>query len=214
MKAGSDTTIGSGASVYRYYDKLGILIYVGITSQRSTRQQQHNSDKAWWPHVAKQEVDHFLTRADALARERSLIQTFLPPFNTQHNRDHIEMRRAYELLALANIESDPRVVWKTTNGHLPLTCVSRNEVLQLATFRSRIEHAALAFSLKYTAQIRVMRQGTGIAQVYQFLRVGPILEIRARDMRRGVSFESVDGKLKQLPVKGPFVTELRQIVVV
>jgi hypothetical protein len=24
----------------------------------------------------------------------------------------------------------------------------------------------------------------------------------------------VDGKLKQLPVKGPFVTELRQIVVV
>jgi len=212
MKAGSDHTIGGGASVYRYYDKLGILIYVGITSQRSTRQQQHNADKAWWPHVAKQEVDHFTSRSAALERERSLIQTFLPPFNVQHNRDHSEMRRAYELLALANVESDPRVVWKDTNGHLPLTCASEDLINQMAVFRTRIEHAAMAFSVRYVAGVRLIRGGHGCAQVYKFVRTGPILEIHVRDLRRGLDLMSMVGILKQVPTKQQFVTELRHIV--
>lgn len=82
-------------SVYRYYDKAGVLLYVGITSRRTVRQSEHNADKEWWPYVARQEVEHFPNRDAAAAQERALIRKFRPPFNVQHNPGHAEIRVLY-----------------------------------------------------------------------------------------------------------------------
>lgn len=82
-------------SVYRYYDKSGLLLYVGITSRGTARQSEHNRDKEWWRFVARQSVEHFGTRDEAEKRERSLIGHFRPPFNRQHNPFHAEMRELY-----------------------------------------------------------------------------------------------------------------------
>lgn len=82
-------------SVYKYYDKSGILIYVGITHGGILRNRQHNDSKAWWKYVAKQEVEHYPGRALAHKREVELIEKFRPPFNKQHNKDYTAINRYY-----------------------------------------------------------------------------------------------------------------------
>lgn len=82
-------------SVYLFYDKHGLLLYVGITSRGVARQSEHNSTKEWWPYVARQEVEHYPNRRHAAERERGLIRRFRPPFNKQHNPDHEATRAAY-----------------------------------------------------------------------------------------------------------------------
>lgn len=89
-------------SVYLYYDSSDILIYVGITSRGIKRNVEHNTTKDWWRFVARQEVEHFDTRGEALAREKQLIVKHSPPFNTQHNPAVAKVRSAYLLFRAAN----------------------------------------------------------------------------------------------------------------
>lgn len=95
LEAPVSETPQESTSVYRYYDKNKILIYVGITKQRTGRNRQHNADKEWWPFVASQEVEHHVSRLCARNRERELIKIFRPPFNRVHNKDHVVLRLAY-----------------------------------------------------------------------------------------------------------------------
>jgi excinuclease UvrABC nuclease subunit len=99
------TTPNVPTSVYRYYDRDGMLIYVGITSRGARRNYEHNRSKDWWPYVARQEVDHYETRDQALKRERSLIIRHRPPFNRQHNPDADALRAVYVAYADASEES-------------------------------------------------------------------------------------------------------------
>jgi len=89
-ESGDDPT-----SVYKYFDKAGILLYVGITRTGVQRQHQHNQSKEWWKFVSRQLVEHFRSRSLAHEREVALIQRFNPPFNKQHNRQHAAARRFY-----------------------------------------------------------------------------------------------------------------------
>jgi len=86
-------------SVYIYRDALHRIIYIGITSRGVSRQVEHNRDKSWWPYVARQDIEHYPSRDEALARERFLISTFRPPFNSQHNPEAEHARAAYEAMA-------------------------------------------------------------------------------------------------------------------
>ena len=86
-------------SVYLYRDSLHRLIYVGVTGRGIARQVEHNRDKAWWPYVARQDIEHYPTRGEAVERERYLIATFRPPFNAQHNPESGQARAAYEATA-------------------------------------------------------------------------------------------------------------------
>lgn len=83
------------ASVYKYFDKAGILIYVGITECGIVRNRQHNESKEWWKFVHRQQIEHFPSREQAHEREVQLIERFRPPFNKQHNKDHAAARRFY-----------------------------------------------------------------------------------------------------------------------
>ena len=130
-------------SVYQYFDRRDVLLYVGITGQRSTRNTQHNRDKAWWPHVHSQEVDHFPTRAEALAAEKRLIQKHRPPFNTQHNPDKGELGVVYLAYAgRTNSMPSPGQIMQLLRGRLPLEVVKCEG--KLATLRSLPEHYSLA----------------------------------------------------------------------
>lgn len=81
-------------SVYLYYDKLGVLLYVGITKRGPVRNDEHTA-KEWWPFVARQEIEHHDSRDVALARETMLIRQNRPPFNKQQNPEHPRLRAAY-----------------------------------------------------------------------------------------------------------------------
>jgi predicted GIY-YIG superfamily endonuclease len=99
MNSISPTMASDATSIYLYFDKGGILLYVGITSRGISRNVEHNRSKDWWQYVARQEVVHLPTREQALSSERELILLHRPPFNTQHNPDHKVMRSAYLELA-------------------------------------------------------------------------------------------------------------------
>ena len=86
-------------SVYRYYDLNDLLLYVGITSRGTRRQDEHNATKEWWKFVARQEVEHYPSRSEASDREKKLIRSYRPPFNRQHNPGHELARSAYLDLA-------------------------------------------------------------------------------------------------------------------
>jgi hypothetical protein len=105
LREGSTPVVDTPTSVYRYYDQHGLLLYVGVTSRGIQRNREHNTTKEWWPYVVSQQVDHHATRGRALAAERHLIQTFHPPFNTQHNPESHILRAAY--LGLSVQEASP-----------------------------------------------------------------------------------------------------------
>jgi predicted GIY-YIG superfamily endonuclease len=91
----NDSPNGDATSLYLYYDRRNVLLYVGITSRGMVRNSEHNKTKEWWPHVSRQDVRHYATRDDALAVERALIVEHRPPFNSQHNCDHQVLAAAY-----------------------------------------------------------------------------------------------------------------------
>jgi ribosomal protein L32/predicted GIY-YIG superfamily endonuclease len=83
-------------SVYQYYDAHGHILYVGVTARGIRRAHEHAETKEWWPLCTGCVIEHFLTRDEALAREKSLIQRHVPPYNTVHNAYRAEARGAYE----------------------------------------------------------------------------------------------------------------------
>lgn len=111
-------------SVYLYYDRVGVLIYVGITGRGAIRNGEHNRGKDWWPFVQRQEVEHYGSRKEAAVREKQLIRTFRPPFNKQHNAAHSQIKQDYLALGVGDWQMD----WSTAlewarklNRWLPLT---------------------------------------------------------------------------------------------
>lgn len=90
---------GTPTSLYFYYDRNDLLLYVGITKRGISRNFEHNSTQEWWPFVARQEVEHHPTREGAAAAEKNLIKQMRPVFNKQHNPAHHELREAYLTLS-------------------------------------------------------------------------------------------------------------------
>lgn len=119
-------------SVYRYYDAIGVLIYVGITGRGAARNWEHSRNAEWWSFVARQEVEHHATLRAALDREKRLIQEFRPPFNVLHNHDAASLKSAYVALQ-AGLTGDPakdiHSVVRDMNRRLPLHQVSRDSKL-------------------------------------------------------------------------------------
>ena len=83
-------------SVYEFFDANDELLYVGVTNGLPHRLGQHDADKPWWTAVVRVEVEHYETRADALDRERTLIQSLRPLHNVQHSLGYIEWAEILE----------------------------------------------------------------------------------------------------------------------
>ncbi len=111
-------------SVYRYYDGAGVLLYVGITSTGMIRNRQHNADKEWWPLVKSQRVEHYPSRPRASVRERLLIRKYRPPFNKQHNPDHIAVAAAYRVAKEVGALKSIRKLAVNDRGYFIATPVS------------------------------------------------------------------------------------------
>ncbi len=73
------------ASVYRFYDERGKLLYVGVTSRGMNRFSEHGQMKKWWPRVRTTKVEHFATYQEALRAERTAIRSEAPVHNIQNN---------------------------------------------------------------------------------------------------------------------------------
>jgi predicted GIY-YIG superfamily endonuclease len=67
--------------VYLAYDADGQLLYAGMSGSLPVRMRDHRVAHDWWKQVARIELEHFSTRAEALAREAQLIGRLRPPRN-------------------------------------------------------------------------------------------------------------------------------------
>lgn len=72
------------SALYRCYDELGRLLYVGITNAGAGRWIKHGHESAWWELTRRIDLEHYPTRADACAAERQIIRELQPMHNTQH----------------------------------------------------------------------------------------------------------------------------------
>lgn len=85
-------------SLYRYFDKDGQLLYVGITKSLFNRQDQHSRTQPWWNDVASATFEHFDDRDIALAFEEQAIYSEWPLYNKAGNTIDINGRN--HLLAI------------------------------------------------------------------------------------------------------------------
>lgn len=76
----------SPCQLYRHFSSDGALLYVGIALNHVNRLSQHRNDSAWFPLIARIEIEHFESRTDAEQAERAAIKSERPIFNRTHNR--------------------------------------------------------------------------------------------------------------------------------
>lgn len=69
--------------LYRFYDEVGALLYVGISARGPRRWSEHAKNRPWWHEVRSSTIEHFLTRQDALLAEGVAIRTEKPRYNKQ-----------------------------------------------------------------------------------------------------------------------------------
>lgn len=69
-------------SLYRFYDKGGQLLYVGITARIGARFSAHSKSKTWWTDVATSKIEHFPDIESAQQAEDSAIKTEKPAWNS------------------------------------------------------------------------------------------------------------------------------------
>jgi predicted GIY-YIG superfamily endonuclease len=81
---GAGVHSGVSTTLYRFYDKDGALLYVGITSRGPNRWRDHEDSRAWWSTVAMSRVEQYPNRAEALAAERAAIRAERPIHNVVH----------------------------------------------------------------------------------------------------------------------------------
>lgn len=161
-------------SVYLYYDYTGVLIYVGVTSRGSRRQAEHNGSKDWWEFVDTQSVEHFADRPAALRRERELIVKHTPPFNTQHNKHHRELRAAYLEFRVSQAVrlTLPEAIATRPDRRIELDLHETNN--WNSTLRTRMEDAQIAMALELSAPVRTYGFSKS-ANVNRIEQVGPVV---------------------------------------
>lgn len=69
------------AQLYRLFNEMGELIYIGVAYSASDRAKQHRMSKSWWCEVAQSEIEQFDSREAALAVEKSALQAEKPKYN-------------------------------------------------------------------------------------------------------------------------------------
>lgn len=188
---GDSQPVSSPTSVYLYFDSADILVYVGVTSRGIARQREHNTDKEWWSFVARQEVEHYPTRAQALRRERDLIELLTPPFNSVHNPNRAA-REAY----LAIVSAGNGTSAEPENKWIPMRVgLQRDGLLVVLT---RNEYASATSNMSTTAAFTISASGHKVRDV-EVRRIGSTVVVA---MRIKTAPPCVSARLKYRHVPG------------
>jgi hypothetical protein len=68
-------------SLYRYYDRHGALLYVGISEDWELRLKNHQRYSEWFPYAYQLCLEHHRSRKSAQAAEREAIRSEWPLYN-------------------------------------------------------------------------------------------------------------------------------------
>lgn len=199
-------------SVYRYYDRNNLLLYVGITSRGIARNFEHNATKAWWQFVDQQRVDHYSTRDAARAAERQLIRQYRPPFNVQHNPTHMQDSEAYlEFRATGEKRLLDINQFKALGKTIPLE--KYDALGSLALFRSHLAHPLLDSLPTDLSPKGVALDGAGHKSSIKSLWVHDGRLVCAVLGANAAVAESARACLRYLTLKPPYKVNVRSIVI-
>ncbi len=76
---------GPAATLYRYYDSVGVLLYIGESLSAVSRLSQHKT-KPWWQEITNIKMEHYSSKENVKKAEREAIETENPKYNVQFNR--------------------------------------------------------------------------------------------------------------------------------
>lgn len=79
--ATAQTDYNRRTALYRFYDREGRLLYLGVAYNPEERWRSHADTAPWWRDAASRTVDWHETRGDALQAERDAIVTEGPLYN-------------------------------------------------------------------------------------------------------------------------------------
>lgn len=88
-----------GEYVYRHWDSERNLLYVGVASKPSRREQQHLKSSPWMVFHAETTLERFDVRTEAEAAEAAAILSERPLFNVAGNESTDARKRLAEYLA-------------------------------------------------------------------------------------------------------------------
>lgn len=71
----------SRTALYRHFDANGVLLYVGVTDDLSTRDKGHSNAATWHANVMRSETEWFNSRIEARAAETKAILQERPAHN-------------------------------------------------------------------------------------------------------------------------------------
>lgn len=72
--------------LYRHFNKEGILLYVGATSNILNRMSQHKVRTPWFSEIANTSIEYFQTKEELLLAEKQAIRLEQPVYNIRHNK--------------------------------------------------------------------------------------------------------------------------------
>lgn len=116
-------------SVYRFFDKTGALLYVGITHNPGSRWSGHTS-RAWWQDVANTSIEPYPDRASAQAAEKRAILDEQPRYNLQGIDPEAASPRVRQTVDLTQARHVALAQWRMqTTVELGRTRLSTQDVL-------------------------------------------------------------------------------------
>lgn len=81
-------------AVYRLYDTLGKLLYVGASHNPDQRRRDHRKEKPWRRRIASMTIEWYPDRAAAEAAEREVIAREEPEYNVRDTPRFAEVCRS------------------------------------------------------------------------------------------------------------------------
>lgn len=95
-------------ALYRFFNKDGILLYVGVSMHLINRVNQHGKEKEWFEEIANINIEYFNERIDALDAEEIASKTENPLYNIKlrSKRSRKEHTRHKKLTDVKRIYTD------------------------------------------------------------------------------------------------------------
>jgi predicted GIY-YIG superfamily endonuclease len=78
--------------LYRYFNKDGVLLYVGISLSLIRRQYQHSRESKWYDEFTHMTKENYATAIEATIAERIAIEQEKPLYNILHNTEYKQLR--------------------------------------------------------------------------------------------------------------------------
>jgi hypothetical protein len=77
----------AACTLYRHFDKEGVLLYVGISLSAVKRLSEHSKLSPWALDITSVTLEHLPTREEAIKAETKAIREEKPLYNIQQNGD-------------------------------------------------------------------------------------------------------------------------------